>query len=192
MKLRALRECDAKGMLEWMNDPQIRQWFRFKTDYTRKEDVLDFISKAKAMPIDGGSMHYAVTNEDDEYLGTISLKNINLSDRNAEYAISLRAKAQGKGIAMQATGLLLKKAFEEIGLERVYLNVLADNIRAVRFYEKTGFIYEGESKNSIFLKEVYRSLLWYRMLREEYDEKFFLEANTSSFKMALENCSRRL
>lgn len=172
MELRALRECDAKGMMEWMNDPQIRQWFRLKTENTREDDVLDFIRKANTMPIDGGSIHYAAIDEKDEYQGTISLKNINLTDRNAEYAISLRAKAQGKGIAMQATRLLLRKAFEDIRLERVYLNVFTDNIRAIHFYKKAGFVYEGESRNSVFLKGEYRSLQWYRMLQEEYRERF--------------------
>ena len=43
------------------------------------------------------------SDQDDEYLGTISLKNIDLKNKNAEYAISTRKKARGTGANQQAT-----------------------------------------------------------------------------------------
>lgn len=172
MKLRKLNECDAEGMLEWMNDPKIQYWFRFQGKQKNREDIIEFIRNAEIQPADGKSIHYAIADDADEYLGTVSLKNMNLSDHNAEYAISLRTKAQGNGIGRLATELLLKKAFEEFSLERVYLNVLADNAKAIRMYKKAGFVYEGESRNSIFLRGEYQTLKWYSMLKSEYFEKF--------------------
>lgn len=171
MKLRQLKESDAEGMLEWMQDPQIVQWFRFSPECKERAAVLEFIRDSQSMVLDGTSIHYAIAGQNDDYLGTISLKNINLTDRNAEYAISLRAGAQGKGIGLSATGLLLKKAFYEFGMERVYLNVLEDNKKAIRLYENAGFVYEGAFRKGIFLRGNYRTLKWYSMLREEYLKK---------------------
>ena len=168
MRLRKLEERDAEGMLEWMKDPEINKNFRFSTDNKNLQDVLKFIREAKTMPIEGKSIHYAIVGENDEYLGTISLKNINMVDKNAEYAISLRTKAQGKGTATQATKLLLKKAFELFNLERVYLNVLTDNVKAIKLYEKIGFVYEGEFRKCLFLRGEYKDLKWYSILRDEY------------------------
>lgn len=168
MRLRKLEERDAEGMLEWMEDPEINKNFRFSTENKNLQDVLQFIREAETTPVGGKSIHYAIADENDEYLGTISLKNINMSDKNAEYAISLRAKAQGKGIALQATKLLLKKAFVDYNLERVYLNVLADNIKAIKLYENSGFVYEGEFRKCIFLRGEYKNLKWYSILRDEY------------------------
>ena len=87
---------------------------------------------------------------------------------NAEFAISMRAAAQGQGIAMEATKELLKIAFEEIGLQRVYLNVLSDNDRAVHLYEKCGFVYEGEFRNHIKIRGEMKSLKWYGILKDEF------------------------
>ena len=168
LRLRKLEEKDAEGMLEWMKDPDINKSFRFSTNNKDLQDVLCFIRAAETLPAEGKSIHYAIADKNDEYLGTISLKNINLTDKNAEYAISLRAEAQGKGIAAQATKLLLKKAFEDYNLERVYLNVLADNIKAIKLYEKTGFVYEGEFRKCLFLRGGYKNLKWYSILRDEY------------------------
>lgn len=168
MILRKLDEKDAKGMLEWMKDTEINKNFRFSIDNKNLQNVLDFIRGAEIVPSEGNSVHYAIADEADEYLGTISLKNFNMVDKNAEYAISLRAKAQGKGIASQATTTLLKIAFEDLNLERVYLNVLSDNKRAIRLYEKIGFVYEGEFRNCMFLRGEYKALRWYSILRGEY------------------------
>lgn len=169
MLLRQLKEKDAEGMLEWMHDPEIQKNFRFETDNRKLKDVIDFIQKAEIRPINGKSIHYAIVDEQDEYLGTISLKNIDLESRNAEYAISLRKKAQGKGIASRATKEILNLAFNCFHLERVYLNVLSGNEKAIRLYEKCGFVYEGEFRKHLFLKGEYKTLKWYSMLKEEYD-----------------------
>lgn len=168
MSLRELLEKDAEGMLEWMNDPEILKNFRFGAESRDKNDIINFIKEASVELIEGKSIHYAIVDENDEYLGTVSLKNIDLSARNAEFAISLRKKAQGKGIGYKATMELLEMAFGRYDLHRVYLNVLTENLRAIRMYEKCGFIYEGEFRKHLFLYGEYKSLKWYGLLKEEF------------------------
>lgn len=170
IELRKLDIKDAMGMLEWMHDPQTQEHFRIPMAEKTWEDALEFIKNAQVQPIDGGSIHYAIVDEKDEYLGTISLKEISFSDKNAEYAISLRKCAQGHGIGREATGQLLRIAFEKFGLERVYLNVLAENIPAVRLYEKCGFSLEGEFRKHLLLGGEYKTLKWYGILKEEYEK----------------------
>ena len=168
MRLRKLEKRDADGMLEWMHDPEIQKNFCFDASKKSRDDVLEFIGNSQTEMTAGKSIHYAIADDLDEYLGTISLKNVDLTARNAEYAISLRKKAQGKGIAAEATKELLELAFLKHGLERVYLNVLAENKRAIHLYEKCGFVYEGEFRKHLFLKGEFRTLKWYSILREEY------------------------
>jgi len=173
MKLRKLEEKDAEGMLEWMRDPEIQKRFRFEAGKKSREDVLNFIRDAQIEPADGRDIHYAITDDNDEYLGTISLKHMDLTAKKAEYAISLRKKAQGKGIAKKATGLLLIKAFREYGLHRVYLNVLADNKTAIHLYERCGFSYEGEFREHLKIEGRYINLKWYGILENEFSEDMF-------------------
>ena len=53
----------------------------------------------------GDSIHMEIVDETDEYLGTISLRDIDLENMTAEYDITTRTKAHGKGFAFRATGL---------------------------------------------------------------------------------------
>jgi len=168
MHLRILKEKDADRMLEWMHDPDIQKSFRISMQDKTYEEVLCFIREAEIRLEDGKSIHYAIADENDEYLGTISLKAIDLCAKSAEYAITLRKCAQGKGIAAQATNEILKTAFEEFHLQRVYLNVFEDNQSAIRLYEKSGFHYEGTFRRHLYIRGEYKTLRWYSMLDDEY------------------------
>lgn len=174
--LRELHEKDAEYMLEWMHDPDIQKSFRKNMMDMRLEDVIQFCRQA-VIPddiTDGQSVHYAIVDDvDDEYLGTISLKDIDMKNRTAEYAISTRKKAHGRGVARTATGIVLKKAFYDYKLNRVYLNVLSDNIAAIKLYERCGFVFEGEFREHLVLEGKKASLRWYGMLDREFDENIF-------------------
>lgn len=166
--LRELNLRDAEGMLEWMHDPDIQ--LGFQTDMMTKtiDDVKAFIKNVQYSLTEGNSMHFAIADEQEEYLGTISLKDISLRHKRAEYAVSLRRQAQGRGIASEATQQLLTLSFQKLGLEKVYLNVLSENIRAIHLYERCGFVYEGTARNHLYLRGEFKTLQWYSILKKEY------------------------
>ncbi len=177
IRIRSLKEEDAHFMLEWMHDSKIQKRFQKNMMSMTLQDAVDFCKRSKEVEAleSGQSLHFAIVDETDEYLGTISLKEIDLENRNAEYAITTRRKVHGKGIARIATGLILKKAFEEYGLHRVFLNVLSDNEPAIRFYEKCGFRLEGEFSECLLKDGKYLNLKWYSMLEEEFFEFDFAD-----------------
>lgn len=166
MKLRQLEKRDAEYMLEWMHDENINRFFCFDAAGMDLDSVNEFIDNSNKK--DSNYKHFAVANENDEYMGTISLKQIDECNKNAEYAISLRAKAQGKGYAKFSTVEILKYAFYKLKLNKVYLNVLSYNVRAIKFYEKIGFKFEGEFKKHIFIHGKFNDIKWYSYLREDF------------------------
>lgn len=161
IKLRELKEKDIEGMLEWMHDPSINCFFRFNGEDMNYDKALSFIDLKPE-----NAHHYAVVNEDDEYLGTISLKDIDHINHKAEYAISMRKKYHGTNAARYATDLLINEA-RKLKLHRIYLNVLSENNRAINFYKKYGFVYEGTSKDDVLIKGKYHDLLWFGLIVEE-------------------------
>ena len=175
--LRELKEKDAPLMLEWMHDPNIQKGFKKNMLGATLEDTKKFCSSSRVPKSEeiktGDSIHMAIVDETDEYLGTISLKDIDLENRTAEYAITTRLKAHGKGIAFYATGLILTKAFEDIGLHRVYLSVFSDNEAAIKLYERAGFKFEGEFREHLKIGEIYMNWKWYGMLDTEFDKSIY-------------------
>ncbi len=150
-------------MLEWMQDPTIACFFRFDAASMTEEKCRAFIESANR---DQDSRHYAIADENDEYLGTISLKDI--ADGRAEYAISTRKRAHGTGAALQATREILRIAFEELGLETVFLNVLAENLRANALYRKAGFRFTHTEENAVEIRGEQKALNWYEFNKEQY------------------------
>ena len=167
IRLRLLQAKDAPFMYEWMTDPSITVFFRFDTSKISLESCLAYIGKALDDP---NTLHFAIADEDDEYLGTISLKDIDQEKSQAEYAISTRKKAHGSGAALEATRQILQYAFESLGLDRVYLNVLAENGRANAFYRKAGFRFVREDPDALELWGVRKTLNWYEITKSEYRE----------------------
>ena len=98
------------------------------------EDCENFIKSSRD---DKNNWNVAIVDENDVYMGTVSLKNI--KNTSAEFGITIRACAMGKGYSIWAIKETLRVAFEERRLEQVYWCVSPDNKRAVRFYDKNGF-----------------------------------------------------
>ena len=166
ISLRPLKNKDALFMLEWLKDSDISKNFQFDAESMSPESVSNFISKSQDM---SSNAHFAIIDCFDEYLGTISLKNINYDVKSAEYAITLRRCTQGKGYGYAATLKMLEYAFYVLKLQRIYLNVLAENINAINLYKKLGFVFEGEFANHVHIRDEVRTILWFRMTRTEFE-----------------------
>ncbi|MBR2833500.1 MAG: GNAT family N-acetyltransferase [Bacilli bacterium] len=160
MKIRKLKEKDADRMFEWMHYEETKDIFEKDFSKYSKDDILKFIKMKKENEI-----HFACTNDSDNYLGTISLKNIDSDNLNAELAISFLKETQGTGAASFAMKEILKYGFDNLKLNKIYLNVLSTNIRAKKFYKKMGFEKEGVFKKHIKKGNLYVDLEWYAFFR---------------------------
>lgn len=121
-------------MLEWMHDTEVVKHLR--RDFASKtlEDCLQFIQASKNSKED---LHCAIVNDEDEYMGTVSLKHIR--EGKAEFGITVRNCAMGKGYARFGMQSIVEKGFSELGLHEIYWCVSPENTRAIRFYEKSGY-----------------------------------------------------
>ncbi len=138
MYLRKLAISDAPLMLEWMHDPDISCFFRADFAAMTLQDAQDFIMSSRKITHDN-SINACVSSDDGEYMGTVSLKHIDFASGTSEFAIVMRKLAMGRGFAWFGMSEIISGAFQDIGLSLVWWNVLRDNLRAIRFYEKHNF-----------------------------------------------------
>ena len=161
MRIRQLKPTDAPYMLEWMHDESVSG--KLQTNFASKtiEDCYTFIESATEM---SNNIHLAITDDNDTYMGTVSLKNI--KNQTAEFAIVVRKDAMGKGYAKFSMTEMIRIGFEELNLKSIYWCVSPENIRAIRFYEKNGY----KRVNPIDLKKIIKGystfqinfFLWYQ------------------------------
>ena len=167
MYLRRLELKDAPLMLEWMHDPSVTGGLR--TDFSSKKisDAEEFIRRSWE---DRENANFAIASDEDEYMGTVSLKHI--EEASAEFAITVRAAAMSRGYAWFGMESILEKAFSEFDLECVYWCVSRENTRAVRFYDKHNF----QEAETVPEKAVNRytgteNLKWYAVRKGDLPEK---------------------
>ena len=86
------------------------------------------------------------------FVGTARLHGVDEHDRRARYAVGLLDSSRlGMGLGSEVTRTVLGYAFDELGLHRVDLRVLAYNTRAIRCYERCGFVEEGREREAAFV-----------------------------------------
>lgn len=105
---------------------------------------------------------------DDQFIGTTWFKEINRLDANAELAIYMDRDHIGSGWGTDAQRALLAFGFDTLGLERIWLTVSADNLGALRSYEKVGFQREGVMRRSFRAKGQLTDSVLMSILRDEW------------------------
>lgn len=159
MKLRMLKEKDAPLMLEWMHDISVVE--DLKADFPHKTtgDCEEFIKNSAET---GKNLHMAVVDDDDTYMGTVSLKHI--GEGMAEFGIVVRKSAMGKGYAHYAMNEIIRIGFERLELKMIYWCVSPENLRAVRFYDKNSYHRMNsapEAASSYYSEEELQRYIWY-------------------------------
>lgn len=163
MILRELNVKDAPLMLEWMHDKDVVKNMSSNFESKTLDDAIEFINNSKK---DKKNLHLAIVNDEDEYMGTVSLKKIDYTRMTAEFAITVRKCAMHKGYSWFGMKSIIEKAFDELNLESVYWCVSKDNKRAVRFYDKHHFHEALDISQDIL--ENYKNvpnLKWYSVLK---------------------------
>lgn len=162
MKLRRLKCEDAPLMLEWMHDKNVTENLQANFAAKTLEDCVQFIVSSKT---DMKNEHFAIVDENDEYMGTVSLKNIDESAANAEFAISIRTCAMGRGYSKSGMAEMIRWGLEQRKLEMIYWCVSPDNKRAVRFYDKNGYkrIASVPKQAKGYTKDQVEYFIWYKV-----------------------------
>ena len=166
MRLRNLMEKDAPLMLEWMHDPDVTGGLTGGFAEKELADCIDFIKASANM---SENLHLAIVSDTDEYMGTVSLKQIDRQRKTAEFAITVRKAAMQKGYAWYGMEEILRLAFEQQGLDSVYWCVSAKNPRACKFYDKHGFRRVTDMPETVLNTYGDRiDLYWYRVEKNEF------------------------
>ncbi|MCK7625485.1 GNAT family N-acetyltransferase [Streptomyces sp. RS10V-4] len=103
------------------------------------------------------------------YLGDLALSRIDRDNAHGSFRIALVPGATGRGLGSEATRLLLRHAFDRVGLHRVQLEVFAFNERARRAYERCGFVVEGRQREALRWGGAWHDVLLMAALRPTAD-----------------------
>ena len=107
--------------------------------------------------------------EHHQIVGIVRLMFIDWISSNAELGIYIGdAEMRNKGIGKKAIQLILKYAFKQLNLSRVYLHILESSNSTIQLYQGLGFIPEGTLRQHYWVNGKYENVLIFGMLRSEY------------------------
>lgn len=135
----------------------LKPWMSWAHDGYSLSDSREFIRITRARWGEGSLFAFAITDvKSGSVLGGCSLSHIHPVYHLCNLGYWVRSSRRGEGIAVRATQLAARFAFEKIGLIRVEIVIAIENKASIRVAEKAGAHYEGILRNRMVVgKNVY-------------------------------------
>ncbi len=129
--------------LRWLNDEDVYRYLETGGNYNMHM-LKEYIEESVFKNIYFWAIHLK---SDDKHIGNIKIDPINLKLGTGEYGILMGDKNEwGKGYAKEASLTIIDYCFNIIGLRKITLGVISENISAINLYKKLGFELEGTFK----------------------------------------------
>ncbi|HEX7495143.1 MAG TPA: GNAT family protein [Candidatus Limnocylindrales bacterium] len=168
--LRRHHPDNIRAFVRWYSDPEVARLTRYQPTALSADEIQRFFY-SRILGTDFLAMAIHVR-ESDRLIGTCAFSQLDADNGSALFHITIgEADAWGKGYGTEATELMLAHAFARLPLHRVALTVFDFNTRAIRAYEKCGFVVEGRSREAIFRDGRYWDEIHMSVLADEWEAR---------------------
>ena len=168
---RAFVKKDGILLKQWLNNQAVNFYLEMSYRPYREKEVKDFIDKA--LNSDKNIVFSILEKKKKEIIGTCGLYDIDFISKRAQLNILIgEEKYLSNGYGTDAIKVLISYGFERLGLNSIYLGVNSENKRAIKSYEKSGFVYDGERRQFIFTNNRFYNMIMMSILVSEYQELY--------------------
>lgn len=167
--------------LVMVNDPEVQKGISHKTRVYTYEQELGWVNEKLAEKAPIFSM---IEKETGDYIGNVEIMHVR--DGIGEIGIAITPIKQNKHFGQEAMTAIINYALNIMRLDNVDLNVYKTNPKAIRCYEKAGFIADGVGKTE---EDLHMTFMNYELLPyndENYD--FVYEVKKNAYKKYVEEC----
>ncbi len=169
IRLRHAEKEDLPTFVKWLKDPEVREGISMYLPMSMAEEEGWFEKMLERPPVERSLCIEVKRGSDWTLVGNCGYFNIEDRIRAAELGILIGEKSEwSKGYGSETMALLLRFGFDTLNLNRIWLRVYENNPRAVRAYEKAGFVHEGRYRQGQFAGGKYYDVLLMSALRDEW------------------------
>ena len=162
--VRQLEANDLKMILNWRNNPSVRQ-FMYSQHEISPEEHLAWFESATLNPL----RHLLIYQENDQPLGYINIT-MHASEKVADWGFYLCPEAP-KSTGSRLGKTALKYAFTTLSLHKVCGEALDYNKRSIKFHLNQGFQQEGILRDQYFNGDEFHSVVCFGFLKKEWDSQ---------------------
>lgn len=172
VRLRALEKGDVSKFYDWVNDPEVTAGLTLYLPMSTLDEEKWF-DGVQQRPQEERPLAIEIRDgETWRLVGNCAFFDLDRVAHAGEIGIMIGDKAAwGQGYGSETLELVLRHGFRTLNLNRVSLRVYADNLRALRAYEKAGFVLEGRMREAVYKRGHYQDVLLMSVLRAEWDAR---------------------
>ena len=182
IRFRGIEQQDLATFVNWVNDPDLQPYIGMHLPFAsadeqdwyekmrqRSPEERNMAIETQLQPGEQGSPTALDQETGWKLIGSWGFFNLDWHNRCTEFGIMIGEKPYWNlGYGTEAVRLLVQHGFNTLNLHRIYLRVLENNPRAIRAYEKAGFIHEGRQRQAEFKNGHYLDFLVMSILRSEF------------------------
>lgn len=163
--LRPITEADTDWIVRWRNTPSVVRNFIFREPFTPEMHRNWLATKVAT----GRVVQYMIeVKATGRPVGSVYFRDIDPVNHSAEYGIFIGEEdARGQGFGSETARLFTEFGFARLGLHRISLRLLEENLPARCSYEKAGFVQEGIFHDMVMLDGQYRDVVFMAKLAGE-------------------------
>ncbi len=187
MTLAQLALNHLEPYLDLLADPEGRRLTATTQDFSR-EQIIEWLStRAKT----ANRRDWAILDEHGNFCGEVVLNDFDDAKNQMNLRIALRGPAYfSRGIGRQAIALALEVAFDKLSLDKVTLEVLVNNPRAIASYKSVGFEL-GRQFNDKQLRFQRMSINKWQFVRSLCEAAIAKHLDTKRWSFEFDNGKRR-
>ena len=156
VRFRHTEREDLPAFVKWFNDPEVRQGLAIYLPMSLANEEKWFEGMLQR-PLEEQVLCIEMKDGDEwRLIGNCGVFGIDKRVRSAEVGIMIGEKEYwNQGYGTEAMQLLLKHGFNTLNLNRIFLRVYETNPRAIRSYEKAGYVHEGRQRQAQYIDGQY-------------------------------------
>lgn len=167
VRIRAIEQGDLPTFVKWINDPEVTTYLQFEPPMSMEDEVVWYHHMTGSR-----DKVFAIETLDGRLIGNIGMIGLDWRNRKTDLGIMIGEKEfWSRGYGADTIIVMLRYLFEELGLNRVGLYADIENHRAIRCYEKCGFVHEGVVRHHRFKDGRYTDSIVMSVLRQDWNER---------------------
>ena len=166
--LRPLHEDDLPMLEQWWNNPAVGV-LQHRAVRPQPSGPAGELLRIWSRNADSTAVGFSVVSRHvEQLLGHVALYGAEVASRSATLGIILGPQHTGQGHGSDATRVLLRYGFTEMGLHRIGLDVFAYNSRARATYRRLGFTEEGRRREVVFHDGRFHDVVQMSILKQKW------------------------
>jgi len=161
IELKPISGDDWLLLHEWFNQPEF--WGDFREIWCYSVDDVKNLANMK-----DGNSYMIIERTNKKPVGVIGNYPAYVIYPGIEIGYFVHQDHRGKGIATQATSLLINHLFSSTHVEKILANVTVGNVASYKVLERSGMVLEGVERKKDYNRGKYHDKRLYSILREEW------------------------